>query len=99
MTDEKINPKGVLSQFNSSSDRKDILAALEWRCSQSNNDPSNLRDVEAKYLIKLLDTQDQERLLDEQKEFNRKMLSWQRWLVFGTWLLAAGTFLLILIKK
>ena len=85
------DPKSPLNNFNIETPDAEIIAALEWRCSQDNNLPSNLRGVEANYLIQILQTKQQKRFLDGQNGFNDKQIQTNKNLVWATWAMVVVT--------
>ncbi len=84
--------KKLINEFNINTPEEEILEALEWRCHRDNDIPSNIRDLEAQYLIHLLNNINNKKLLNSQNEFNlkmvrlnKKLINQNKWLVIATW--------------
>lgn len=61
--------------------------------------PNNESILLLDYCLGLLQLKQQKKLLDEQNKFNEKLLRWNKWLVYATWVLAIATIILVLVVK
>jgi hypothetical protein len=78
--------KKSINEFSINTSEIEILEALEWRCNQDNTTPSNFRELEALYLTQLLNNINQQKLLDSQNDFNKKIIKQNKLLVIAAWI-------------